>query len=66
MVSAAAELRKQDTLNLASAPWEATKLRSALPLVPAQSVTLEEVEQHANVLAVRAFQTSAVVALPLP
>ena len=61
MVSAAGELRKQNVLDFASAPWEATKLRPALPLVPAQNITLEEAEQHVNVLAVRAFQTSPLV-----
>ena len=58
---AADELRKQNVLDTASAPWEATKLRSSLLLVPAQNVTLEEAEQHVNVLAVRALQSSPIV-----
>ena len=61
MVSAAGELRKQNILSAASAPWEASKLPSALPLVPAQKITLEEAEQHVNVLAVRAFYTISIV-----
>ena len=58
MARAAAELRKDKILSTASAPWEATKLRFALPLVLAQNATLEEGEQHVNVLAVRALPSS--------
>ena len=65
MARAAGELRKENILYTASAPWEATKLRSALPLVPAQNITLEEAEQHVNVLAVRASQSSSPLAPPL-
>ena len=54
MVRAAGELRKQKVLDTASAPWEPTQLRSALSVAPAQNVTPEAAEQHANVLAVRA------------
>ena len=52
MIRAAGALRKQQDLDTASAPWLATELHAALPIAPAQTIALEEADQHANVLSV--------------
>ena len=53
MVRAAGALRTEDVLATASAPWAANDLHAELSVTPAQTIAIEEAEQHANVLAVR-------------
>ncbi|KAK9834900.1 hypothetical protein WJX81_007315 [Elliptochloris bilobata] len=53
MIRAAGELRKQQVLNLARAPWPPAQLRTFLPVTPAPTLSAEDAESHAhtNVLA---------------
>ena len=53
MVRAAGALRMENVLATASAPWAATDLHAELPVTPAQTITIEEADAHANVLSVR-------------
>ena len=57
MVRAASALRMENVLATASAPWAATDLHAELPVMPAQKITTEEADAHANVLSVRPAKT---------
>ena len=58
MVRAAGALRTESVLATASAPWAATDMHAALPVTPAQTITIEEADAHANVLSVRPANAS--------
>ena len=60
MISAAGELRNQQVVDLARAPWAPTQLRMYLPVTPSLTVGTEEADSHAhvNVLAVRPCRPS--------
>lgn len=62
MVRAGGAVRTENVLATASAPWAATDLHAALPVTPAQTITIEEADAHANVLSVRPANTAHVQA----
>ena len=55
IIRAAGELRKQQVLDLAGAPWAPAQLLTYLPVTPSQTLSIEEADSHAHVdqLAVR-------------